>query len=96
MIEKIRALSFEVAEMRERSRQLNIKLSELNGVAAVIPRTKKYPLNAFRGSKIILHNVQYDIHTGEIYAAIKLPYTGRSKCTGSILVANINENWFPE
>jgi len=94
MIEKIRALKTELDDIRERSRNFNMKLSGLNGVAAVIPKTRTYPLNGFQGSKVLLHNVHADYKTGELYAVITLPYGGEAKAQGHKILVNINENWF--
>ena len=96
MIEKIRALKAEAEALRVRGRQLNIACNELNGVAAVIPQSKSYPLNAFRGSKVILHNVSWDIQSGDIYAVIQIPYTNRHESAGHRITANITESWFPK
>ncbi len=92
MIDKIRALKAEAEDIRERSRKLNMKLSELNGVTATIPNAGCYPLKAFRGTRVILHNVSFDIN-GELYAVITIPHKG-SDIDGHKIRVNINENWF--
>jgi len=94
MIDKFRAVKAEVDSIRDRARKINMKLSELNGVAAVIPTIKNYPLSAFRGNKVLLHNVQFDVYSGEIYAVIMLPYTGALDVRGHKIRVNINEKWF--
>ncbi len=101
MIDKIRALKAEAEDIRERSRKLNMKLSELNGVTATIPNAGCYPLKAFRGTRVILHNVSFDIN-GELYAVITIPHRGsdqsylyrRLYIDGHKIRVNINENWF--
>jgi hypothetical protein len=94
MIEKIKALKAEANDIRDRARKLRMKLNELSGVAVVIPKARTYPLNAFRGQKVLLHNVSFDVDNGEVYAVIMLPYSGDTEVKGHKILVNINENWF--
>lgn len=92
MIDKIKALRLKAESIREQTRLLNMSCSELNGVAVTIPKDISYPLNAFRGSKVILANVQFFNDTGEIVAAIKLPHKGDH--AGHIIMVTLDETWF--
>lgn len=93
---KIEQLNKSANEIRESTRGLNIKASELNGVAAVIPDNVPVPMSYFKGCKTVLHNVTYDSGAGCICAAITLPYTDDTDSghSGGIHRVNIDENWF--
>ena len=96
----VKALAKNIAaravSLRENRRILNMACAKLNGVAATVPEGVTYPLSAFIGYKVILHNVGVDVDTGEIQAVIVIPYKGGGNFpyAGHKLKYAINENWF--
>lgn len=93
---KIEEMNSMADSLHEASLKLNIRASELNGVAAVIPHDAPAPASYFKGCKVILHNVSYDHNAGRIRAVITLPYTADTdnNHSGGTYRINIDENWF--
>lgn len=100
MIAKFKQLSEQAKSLKEATRYLNMACSELNGVAATIPKDAAYPLSRFRGCKILLQNVIYDPVMMSIRAAIKLPPTKEGKILKGISLSvfshQITEDWFKD
>lgn len=95
---RIRELGEKASKIERLTRQLNLSAANLNGVAAVVPADVPPPLNAFKGSKVILHNVSYDAAAGGIAATVTIPYRhglkGERRYSGGHFKYYITENWF--
>ena len=85
-------------QIREVTRQLNMDISTLNGVAARVPTEATYPLSYFKGHKVILHNVGFEDYG--LTAVITIPYQKnmsevRQYPCGKFRFC-IDESWFNE
>lgn len=95
---KVKSLATMADSVKEDIRNINILASKLCGVVATVPDDAAFPLSAFRGKKVILHNVGFDTDSRGLAASIQIPYgdgTGPAfKHGGQILKFKINEDWF--
>ena len=74
---------------------VNERLSEFNGVAAVIPEGATPPADLFRGNRVILRNVVYNFERGIIEASVTMPYLPGTDnvAQGHTFRVEINRNW---
>lgn len=93
---KIEGLNKSANTIRELTRGLNIRATELIGVIATIPQSAPIPASYFKGCKVILHNVTYDHDAGHICATITFPYSEdiNNPVSGCTQRFSINESWF--
>jgi hypothetical protein len=77
---------------------VNERLSEFNGVAAVIPEGATPPADLFRGNRVILRNVAYNFERGIIEASVTTPYLSGTDnvAQGHTFRVEINRNWLQQ
>ncbi len=94
--EKIERLNKDADAVREMIRGLNIRASELSGVAATIPYNAPHPALYFKGYKVILHNVKFKDDC--IRATITMPHANVAEEARPYFGGNfrfkIDKNWF--
>jgi signal recognition particle subunit SEC65 len=99
-IEFIKDFEKRSKQIREVIRQLNIDSARLNGVAAIIPMDADYPVDHWRGRKIILREVGYSLTDQCITAKVEVPYVNDEGVERAVTIRQyrfkITEEWFSE